>query len=258
MIPKTTDGRVLFAIPWHGSTIVGTTDEPVDHASDEPRALGKEKGFLLDHIARYFGRRPAASEIQSVWSGQRPLVRSSGAKTSQLSRDHRVLVSESGLVTITGGKWTTYRRMGQDTIDHAAEVASLNKRSSRTVDLKLHGWMDAPPDSVPEWELVYGSDLALLNRLSDEEPDLNELLHPSLPYKRREVVWAARYEMARTVEDVLARRTHALFLNARAAMEAAPAVAKLLGRELKRSEAWIAQDLERFLATAKGYVYAEV
>jgi glycerol-3-phosphate dehydrogenase len=126
------------------------------------------------------------------------------------------------------------------------------------VDLKLHGWMDTPPEGVPEWELVYGSDLALLNNLSDEEPDLNALLHPSLPYKRREVVWAARYEMARTVEDVLARRTHALFLNARAAMEAAPAVSKLLGRELKRSEAWIAQDLERFLATAKGYVYAEV
>jgi glycerol-3-phosphate dehydrogenase len=258
MIPKTTDGRVLFAIPWHGSTIVGTTDEPVDHASDEPRALLKEKSFLLDHIARYFGRRPAAGEIQSVWSGQRPLVRSSGAKTSQLSRDHRVLVSESGLVTITGGKWTTYRRMGQDTIDRAAEVASLAKIPSRTVDLKLHGWMDTPPEGVPEWELVYGSDLALLNNLSDEEPDLNALLHPSLPYKRREVVWAARYEMARTVEDVLARRTHALFLNARAAMEAAPAVSKLLGRELKRSEAWIAQDLERFLATAKGYVYAEV
>jgi glycerol-3-phosphate dehydrogenase len=177
---------------------------------------------LLDHITRYFGRRPAAGEILSVWSGQRPLVRSSGAKTSQLSRDHRVLVSESGLVTITGGKWTTYRRMGQDTIDRAAEVASLDKRPSRTVDLKLHGWMDAHAGGVPEWEMVYGSDLPQLRALSDEQTDLNELLHPMLPYKRREVVWAARYEMARTVEDVLARRTHALFLNARAAIEAAP------------------------------------
>jgi glycerol-3-phosphate dehydrogenase len=257
MIPKTADGRVLFAIPWHGSTIVGTTDEPVDHASDEPRALQQEKNFLLDHIERYFGRRPAAGEIQSVWSGQRPLVRSGGGKTSQLSRDHRVLVSESGLVTITGGKWTTYRRMGQDTVDRAAEVASLNKRPSRTVDLKLHGWMDMRLEGVTEWEFVYGSDLALLQGLSDAQPDLNELLHPMLPYKRREVIWAARYEMARTVEDVLARRTHALFLNARAAMEAAPVVTKLLAEELNRSDAWMAKDLAAFQAVAAGYVYQD-
>jgi glycerol-3-phosphate dehydrogenase len=169
-----------------------------------------------------------------------------------------VLVSASGLVTITGGKWTTYRRMGQDTIDRAAEVASLDKRPSRTVDLKLHGWTDAPSNSVAEWEQVYGSDRPQLHALSAGQPDLEELLHPMLPYKRREVVWAARYEMARTVEDVLARRTHALFLNARAAMQAAPAVAKLLGSELQRSDAWVAQDLERFLNLARGYLYAEV
>jgi len=257
MVPKTTDGRVLFAIPWHGSTIVGTTDEPVDHASDEPRALPKEKSFLLDHIARYFGRRPAAGEIQSVWSGQRPLVRSGRGETSQLSRDHRVLVSESGLVTITGGKWTTYRRMGQDTIDRAAQVASLNKRPSHTVDLKLHGWMEAHPEGVPEWESVYGSDLAQLQKLSDEQPELNALLHPLLPYKLREVVWAARYEMARTVEDVMARRTHALFLHARAAIEAAPVVAKLLARELKRSDVWMNHDLAQFKEMATGYIYKD-
>ena len=122
MIPKTADGRVLFAIPWHGSTIVGTTDEPVDHGSDEPRALETEKKFLLDHITRYFGRRPNGSEILSVWSGQRPLVRNGNIKSSRLSRDHKILVSNSGLVTMTGGKWTTYRRMGQDTIDRASEV----------------------------------------------------------------------------------------------------------------------------------------
>jgi glycerol-3-phosphate dehydrogenase len=257
MIPKTSDGRVLFAIPWHGSTIVGTTDEPVDRASEEPRALPQEKSFLLDHIARYFGRRPAAGEIQSVWSGQRPLVRSGAGKTSQLSRDHRVLVSESGLVTITGGKWTTYRRMGQDTIDRAAQVASLAPSPSRTVDLKLHGWMEPLAERATEWELVYGTDAAPLHQLSAGQPELNELLHPLLPYRRREVVWAARYEMARTVEDVLARRTHALLLNARAAIEAAPAVARLLAGELKRSDEWMQQDLEHFLMVAKGYIYAD-
>ena len=257
MIPKTSDGRVLFAIPWHGSTLIGTTDEPVDHASEEPRALPKEKSFLLDHIARYFGRRPAAGEIQSVWSGQRPLVRSGAGKTSQLSRDHRVLVSASGLVTITGGKWTTYRRMGQDTIDRAAEVASLATSPSRTVELKLHGWMEPHPESTSEWELVYGTDSALMHQLSAGHPELNELLHPLLPYRRREVVWAARYEMARTVEDVLARRTHALFLNARATIEATPSVVRLLAGELKRSEEWMKQDLERFLTVARRYIYAE-
>ena len=254
MIPKTADGRVLFAIPWHGSTIVGTTDEPVDHSSDEPQALGKETRFLMEHIGLYFGRKPEPSEVLSVWSGQRPLVRSGSGKTSQLSRDHRVMVSESGLVTITGGKWTTYRRMGQDTIDRACEVAGLDKRPSSTVTLKLHGWMDTARDAS-DWMNVYGTDLSAIEQLSDEEPALAEPLHPMLPYLLREIVWAARSEMARTVEDVLARRTHALFLNARAAIEAAPVVASLLARELKRSEEWMKADLDRFLTMAKGYVY---
>jgi glycerol-3-phosphate dehydrogenase len=255
MIPRTADGRVLFAIPWHGSTIVGTTDELVEKGSEEPRALDKEKRFLLDHIELYFGRKPEPSEILSVWSGQRPLVRNGVGKTSQLSRDHRVLISESGLVTITGGKWTTYRRMGQDTIDHACEVAGLDKHSSSTVNLKLHGWTETARQGASEWEGVYGTDLAKIEELSDERPELMERFHPLLPYRLREVVWAARYEMARTVEDVLARRTHALFLNARAAIESAPAVARLLAKELKRSEEWMGDDLARFLAMAKGYIY---
>jgi glycerol-3-phosphate dehydrogenase len=256
MIPKTADGRVLFAIPWHGATIVGTTDEPVDSAPAEPRALLTEKKFLLEHIARYFGRTPAASEILSVWSGLRPLVRKGGDKTSQLSRDHTILVSQSGLVTVTGGKWTTYRRMGQDAIDRACEVASLPKRPSRTLELKLHGWV-ADSAAMPSWERVYGSDLPMLQALSSEDVALDALLHPRLPFLRREVVWSARHEMARTVEDVLARRTRALFMDARAAIEAAPVVANLLARELQRSEEWKAKDLASFVELAKGYVYRE-
>jgi glycerol-3-phosphate dehydrogenase len=257
MIPKTADGRVLFAIPWQGSTIVGTTDEPVERAADEPRALGVEKKFLLDHITRYFGRKPAAAEILSVWSGQRPLVRSGSGKSSQLSRDHRVVVSESGLVTVTGGKWTTYRRMGQDAIDHAATVAGLEKRPSMTVSLRLHGWMDSPFASASAWEQVYGADYPQLQALSEQDPALDQMLHTELPYRMREVVWAARYEMARTVEDVLARRTHALFLNARAAIEAAPAVARILAQELGHDEAWMEKDLAAFLSMAQSYVYEE-
>ncbi|HUA93294.1 MAG TPA: glycerol-3-phosphate dehydrogenase/oxidase [Terracidiphilus sp.] len=256
MIPKTADGRVLFAIPWHGVTVVGTTDEPVNRVTDEPRSLRAERDFLVDHITRYFDRRPVAAEILSVWSGLRPLVRKSGVKTSKLSRDHTILVSKSGLVTVTGGKWTTYRRMGQDTIDHAAEVASLPKRPSRTLELKLHGWT-AETNASSEWERVYGADLAVVQALSAERPGLDALIHPRLPFKLREVVWAARHEMARTVEDVLARRTRALFVDARAAIEAAPAVAELLAGELNRSEAWKTNDLQNFLATAKGYLLEE-
>jgi glycerol-3-phosphate dehydrogenase len=149
--------------------------------------------------------------------------------------------------------------MGQDAIDKAGEVAALEKRPSATINLKLHGWMELPPgrisDAQAEWEQVYGSDLPSLQQLSDERHELNQLLHPMLPYRLREVVWAARYEMARTVEDVLARRTHALFLNAHAAIEAAPAVATLLAKELRRSESWMKEDLARFLSLAEGYVY---
>ena len=254
MIPKTSDGRVLFAIPWHGATVVGTTDEPVDHASAEPRSLASERTFLFEHIAQYFGRRPRTEEILSVWSGLRPLVRKGHGTTSKLSRDHTVLVSQSGLVTVTGGKWTTYRRMGQDAIDHGVDVAGLPKIASRTLDLKLHGWTDDSA-GIAEPERVYGTDLPLIQALSDHDSALSALLHPRLPYRLREVVWAARYEMARTVEDVLARRTRALFLDARAAIEAAPAVADLLAKELGRTEAWRDKDLANFYAVAQGYIY---
>ncbi|MEO8736793.1 MAG: glycerol-3-phosphate dehydrogenase/oxidase [Edaphobacter sp.] len=256
MIPKTADGRVLFAIPWHGSTIVGTTDVPVTKLSTEPRSMASEREFLFEHITRYFGRRPGSEEILSIWSGLRPLVRKGGGKTSKLSRDHTILVSKSGLVTVTGGKWTTYRRMGEDTINHAAGVAGLEKAASRTLNLKLHGWIEGSGD-MPESERVYGSDLSLLQNLSEKDAELNDLLHPRLPYRLREVVWAARYEMARTVEDVLARRTRALFLDARAAIEAAPVVANLLAKELGRSDAWRDSDLQQFLDLAKGYIYQE-
>jgi glycerol-3-phosphate dehydrogenase len=256
MIPKTTDGRVLFAIPWHESTIVGTTDVPVDEASVEPHSLATERNFLLEHISRYFGRRPSSNEILSMWSGLRPLVRKGGGKTSELSRDHTILVSKSGLVTVTGGKWTTYRRMGEDTIDHAAQVAGMKKVTSRTLDLKLHGW-DENSEELEESERVYGSDLPLVRKLSEDDPTLDRPLHSRLPYRLREVVWATRYEMARTVEDVLARRTRALFLDARAAIEAAPVVADLLAKELGRSDAWRDRDLQQFIELANGYIYQE-
>ena len=253
MIPKTSDGRVLFAIPWHGALVVGTTDEAVERATVEPHTMEKERSFLMDHIEKYLGRRPGNEEVQSVWSGLRPLVRKGSGATSKLSRDNTIVVSPTGLVTVTGGKWTTYRRMGEDTINRAAQVAGLPKEPSRTRALHLHGWTRDIAEA--ESDRVYGSDLPAIVKLSDMDPSLNTLLHPRLPYRMREVVWAARYEMARTVEDVLARRTRALFLDARAAIEAAPAVANVLAHELGRSEEWKTRDLEAFRAVARGYVY---
>ncbi len=261
MVPKTADGRVLFAIPWHGATLVGTTDEPVDRVTVEPRSLRAEREFLCEHIARYLNRAPAAAEILSMWSGLRPLVRQKGVSSARLPRNHTILVSPSGLVTVTGGKWTTYRRMGQDTIDRAAQSCALPERKSTTLAMKLHGWTrDAPLDAkgaCGEWEQVYGSDLPKLRELSTQEPGLEELIHPRLPFRRREVIWAARHEMARTVEDVLARRTRALFLDARAAIEAAPEAARLLAEELHRSDRSMQNDLQQFLELAEGYLVVD-
>lgn len=254
MVPKTADGRVLFAIPWHEHLVIGTTDVAVPTSSSEPRATEAETQFLSEHIHRYLGQTVRPEDVLSVWSGLRPLVRHGNESTSKLSRDHRVIVSKSGLVTVTGGKWTTYRRMGEDTVNHATAVAGLCAAPSTTATLRLHGWAetDAP---AAESERIYGADLAAVRALGDSEPELNELLHPKLPYRRCEVVWAARHEQARTSEDVLARRTRALFLNAAAAMEAAPEVSRLLARELGRDKQFRARDLEQFLETARGYIY---
>ncbi|HEY4354989.1 MAG TPA: glycerol-3-phosphate dehydrogenase/oxidase [Acidobacteriaceae bacterium] len=256
MIPKTEDGRVLFAIPWHEEVVVGTTDESVPEASSHPHAMPKETEFLAGHIQKYLGRTVAAGDVLSMWSGLRPLVRKGNLATSKLSRDHHIERSPSGLFTVLGGKWTTYRKMGEDAISQAVHVAGLAAAPSRSSDLRLHGWQPQPAHDAGEWERVYGSDLDEVKSLGAQDEALNEHLHPQLPYLRREVVWAIRKEQARTVEDVLARRTRALFLNARAAIEAAPEVSRLLAAELHRDEPFRLADLENFNRVAQGYIFA--
>jgi glycerol-3-phosphate dehydrogenase len=252
MVPHTSDGRVLFAVPWHGRVIVGTTDTPVPEASLEPRALDEELDFLLTHAIRYLTRDPLPSDVLSVFAGLRPLVGDTDSETKAISRDHTLLVSPSGLVTITGGKWTTYRRMGADTVTRAALVAGLPERPCVTEELRLHGWTDEVDPTEP-WS-VYGTDTAELETLERARPELAERLHPSLPYHASEVVWAARCEMARTVEDVLARRTRALLLDARASVEMAPQVARLMAEELGRDDAWVEDQLAEYTELARGYV----
>ncbi|HYU31481.1 MAG TPA: glycerol-3-phosphate dehydrogenase/oxidase [Thermoanaerobaculia bacterium] len=252
LVPHTTDGRVLFALPWHGRTVVGTTDTAVPEPVAEPRASAQEIELLLTHTARYLTRDPTPADVLSCFAGLRPLVRAGESRsTASLSRDHTLVVAPSGLVTITGGKWTTYRKMGQDTVDHAALAGGLPERPSVTESLHLHGWTEHIPP--PDEGTAYGSDAEALDRLAGERPGWGDPLHPRLPYRVCETVWAARHEMARTVEDVLARRTRALLLDARSSLEAAPVVARLLAVELGRGESWVQAQVEAYGAVARGY-----
>ncbi len=254
MIPKTSDGRVLFAIPWHDRVVVGTTDDPVPQPEYEPKAAQQERDFLASNIARFLGRRLEAGDVGSMWSGQRPLVRQADkSNTAAVSRDHTILISPSNLMTVTGGKWTTYRRMAQDVVDRAIPVAKLTRSQSVTTELRLHGWSaTVAPDGG--WESVYGADLPALDELAAQH-DLNERLHPALPFRKAEVVWAALHEMARTPEDVLARRTRALFLDAKASIEAAPETARLMAKTLGRDERWQQEQVQAFENIAKEYIW---
>ena len=255
MVPRTSDGRVLFVIPWHDHAVAGTTDTPVDAPSLEPKPLDEEIAFILETAGRYLSRPPARDDVLAVYVGLRPLVKSGGeGKTSAISRDHVIHVDTSGLLTITGGKWTTYRHMAEDTVDHAITLGRLRDEPCPTRSLKIHGYLEcAESAECREDPLgVYGADGEKIRALA-ADPALAQQLHPALPYIGAEVVWAAREEMARSIEDVLARRTRALFLNARAAMQMARPTARLMAQELGRDDAWIAAQVKQFCELAKQY-----
>ncbi|MGE3821881.1 MAG: glycerol-3-phosphate dehydrogenase/oxidase, partial [Isosphaeraceae bacterium] len=254
MVPRTDDGRVLFAIPWRGRVLVGTTDTPVQEVSREPRPLPEELAFLLRHAGRYMVKDPRIEDVRCTFAGLRPLFRPGGRATSgtaKVSREHATLVSQSGLVTITGGKWTTYRRMGRDAVDLAAKVGGLSRSPSATTDLHLHGWVEKSGGTEFAW---LGADEPAFLRMLEESPGFRKPLHPDLPSLSGEVVWACRHESARTVEDALARRTRALLQDARASSEAAPRVAELMAIELKHDPSWIASQVEAFQTLARGYL----
>jgi len=256
MVPKTDDGRVLFVIPWNGRILVGTTDTPMPAADLEPRALPDEVAFVLRNAAHILAKDPSRGDVLSVFAGQRPLVRGEEKTTRKISREHVVFVSNSGLVNIIGGKWTTYRKMAEDTLVDAIGVGGLPPRPCVTEELHLHGWMDRDDPDLPEVDALraYGSDLPAVEALAEERPELARTLHPRLPYTGAHVVWGVRHEMARTVEDVLARRTRALFLDARASIEIAPAVAALVAAELGRDEAWRRREVRAYEELARGYL----
>jgi glycerol-3-phosphate dehydrogenase len=225
LIPETPDGRVLFAIPWHGRTLVGTTDVAIPSAPAEPRPTPAEIDFILETAGRYLDRPPRRDDVLSTFAGVRPLVKAAGRSTAVLSRDFTVRVDAPGLLTIIGGKWTTYRSMAEACVDRAAELAGLPKRKCPT----------------------------RTRRISGAEVKPGEAIHPRLPYTTADVVRAVREEMALTVADVLARRTRSLFLDARAAVEMAPQVTELMAGELGRDAAWVAGQVRTFGELARGY-----
>lgn len=253
LVPHTDDGRVIFLVPWHNRVLVGTTDTSVSKPLLEPHALQKEIKFLLKHAARYLSKDPTEADILSVFSGMRPLVKAAHAKdTAAISRDHTVLISPSGLITITGGKWTTYRKMAQDVIDKAIVVGNLPERSCITQTLQLHGYqLNIDPRAHFS---TYGTGAKEIRALMRASKHLRKRIHPKLPYYCAEVVFAVRYEMARTVEDILSRRTRSLLLNAKASIEAAPVVAKILAKELDRNASWIKTQIKVYTDVAKNYL----
>lgn len=244
LVPKTSDGRILFAVPWHGHVVIGTTDIATPHPELDPVPTQAEVAFILETVNRFLIRPLAESQVQAAFAGLRPLVNRKATSTAKLSREHVIDVSASGLVTITGGKWTTYRKMAEDVVDVAAARAGLPQKPSPTARMPLHG---ATNDLRADHALrVYGSDADAVVALGRSDAALRAPFHVRLPYTRAEIVYAARHEMARTVEDVLARRTRALFLDAQAALESAPGVAALLATELRRDEGWQEEQIRSF------------
>lgn len=253
MVPHTRDGRVMFAIPWHQHAVVGTTDTPIHDTPLEPMPLDEEIDFILETASGYLERDPTRDDILSVFTGIRPLVKAGDAtNTAALSRDHTIHISSSGLLTIAGGKWTTYRKMAEDAVDHAIVLGHLQEQPCNTKELRIHGYHQHA-DKFGDLAF-YGSDALQIQQLVREDAALGQQLHPELPIIAAQVVWAARHEMARTVEDVLARRTRALFLNAKATRQMAPEVARLLAVELKQTDAWQSRQVSELEETLRAYL----
>ena len=253
MIPQTDDGRVLFAIPWHDRVIVGTTDTPVNEVVLEPIPLKAELDFLLSHAARYLSKDPDKEDVLSMFAGLRPLVKQGDVKeTAEISRDHTLHISPSGLITIAGGKWTTYRKMAEDTIDQALVLAGLKEKPSSTKNLNIHGYHKNP--EIFDQLADYGSDAIEIKKLIEDNPDYAQSVHPKSPTRVGEIIWAVRHEMARTVEDFLARRTRNLLLDARTSIEMAPIVAEWMTLELNKKREWKNSQVGSFKKLAENYL----
>ena len=253
MIPKTDDGRVLFAVPWNNKIIIGTTDTPVEEYSCEPMPQKEEIDFLLTHTAKYLTKAPTRGDVKSIFVGLRPLVKNGNkANTKSISRKHVIEVNKNGLITIAGGKWTTYRKMAEDTIDKSAIIAGLPYIKSNTECLHIHGYTTnvKPNDFLGD----YGRDADLILDLIEKRPELKKKIHPDYPIIKGQVVWAIHNEDAKTIEDFLARRSRLLFLDAKASIDCAEGVAEIFKHELNLSDKWKQQETLNFTKLANQYL----
>lgn len=254
MVPNTEDGRVLFAVPWRNKTLIGTTDTFVSDYPLEPIPLESEITFLLEHAARYLTKDPKRSDVKSVFAGLRPLVKDGDNEddTASISRDHTITISQKGLISISGGKWTTYRRMGEDAVEQAILRGNLPPSDSVSSTLQIHGYHSN--SQIYGSLSSYGSDANKINELLEEKKEYQELLHPDFEILKGEIVWAVRNEMARNIEDFLARRTQLLILDAKASVEAAPIVARFMAKELRHGRRWRKNQVYQYLELAKNYL----
>ncbi len=252
MIPATSDGRVLFAVPWHGKVVVGTTDTPVSETSLEPQALEKEIAFILENASRYFVQQPKRSDVLSVFAGLRPLAapQKDNQKTKEISRSHKIMVTPSHLFTILGGKWTTFRKMGEDMVDRVEKELQWQHKKTATKQLAIHGSIADVDQNDPLY--FYGSDTMQVKALMNGHA--GEWLSASLKIHEAQVIWAVQHEMARTVEDVLSRRTRALLLDARESIRMAEPVAIIMAKALQKDEQWIREQVVAYTKLAEGYL----
>ncbi|MCK5781605.1 MAG: glycerol-3-phosphate dehydrogenase/oxidase [Flavobacteriales bacterium] len=255
MIPKTSDGRILFAVPWHDKVILGTTDIPKEKALIEPLATDGEIDFILETAGRYLEKAPTRADVKSVFAGLRPLAATDegvDGKTKEISRSHKILVSNSGLVSIIGGKWTTYRQMGEDVINKLAKVNGLEDKESITEHLKIHGYKEGVDFDDPLF--FYGSDREKILDLVKSNPEFGDYVSERLRIIKAQVVFAVRNEMAVKVIDVLARRTRALFLDAKESVVMAEEVAKIMAEELGKDDVWKKKEIDFFKEISKSYI----
>jgi glycerol-3-phosphate dehydrogenase len=240
VVPVPADRRSIFVVPWGDHVYLGTTDTDYDGPVDDPRCTAEDVAYILGAINLFIRQPISESDITGTWAGLRPLVKdASSERTSDLSRRHKVQASASGMVSISGGKLTTYRRMAADTVDALAPALRRRLRRSTTRHLSLRGAeghdrveSDADDALVEHLRSRYGSEARVVLAMVEADPELGRPLVPGLPYVRAEAVFAARYEMAQSLDDVLSRRTRALLLDAAACRSAAPSVARLLAPEL--------------------------
>ena len=254
MVPQTKDGRVMFAVPWHDKVVLGTTDTMKEKPELEPQAEEREIDFILETAGQYLTKQPTREDVLSVFSGLRPLAKpeGDGKSTKEISRHHKVMISQSGLITIIGGKWTTYRKMAEDTVDNAILIGALPERKCITKNLPVYGY-DKNLDLTTDPLAVYGTEKYQLLDLEEEESNLAEVISESLPLRRSQIVWAVRHEMARTVEDMLARRVRGLFLDSNECLRILPQVAKIMAQELGEDEQWVEDQIEAFSEVAAHY-----